>query len=215
MIVLDIESSGISTGDCGIWQIGAIELENPKNYFLEEARIDSGDVVTESALMVTGKTEKDLRNPKKQSQKKLIINYLNWASKIKEKMYIGQNIGWDINFIQNKCIKYGIMDLFRKVQSQRSMDLHTLAQEKYNNIKGNYCIDEKGKSKMNLLSILEFCGIPDKRIHVEGDKKIKKGKSHEALEDCKLEGECYFRLEYGKNLFSEFKKFKIPEYLKK
>ena len=141
MIVLDIESSGISTGDCGIWQIGAIELENPKNYFLEEARIDSGDVVTESALMVTGKTEKDLINPKKQSQKKLIINYLNWASKIKEKMYIGQNIGWDINFIQNKCIKYGIMDLFRKVQSQRSMDLHTLAQEKYNNIKGNYCID--------------------------------------------------------------------------
>ena len=38
MIVLDIETSGL-TSDCGIWQIGAIDLTNPKNYFLEECKL--------------------------------------------------------------------------------------------------------------------------------------------------------------------------------
>ena len=33
MIVLDIETSGIDRVKCGIWQIGALELENPKNQF--------------------------------------------------------------------------------------------------------------------------------------------------------------------------------------
>jgi DNA polymerase III epsilon subunit-like protein len=215
MIVLDIETSGINTGDCGIWQIGAIELENPNNYFIEEARIDDEDVVTKSALVVTGKTEKELRDTKKQPQKQLIIDYLEWVSKIKEKMFLGQNVGWDINFIQNKCIKYNIMELFRKVQSQRSIDLHTLAQERYKQLNGFYFLDEKGKSKMDLTSILAFCGIPDKRIEVRESKKIREGKPHEALEDCRLEGECYWRLAYGKNLFHEFKKFKIPNCLKR
>ncbi|HOU78912.1 MAG TPA: hypothetical protein PK255_00805, partial [Candidatus Pacearchaeota archaeon] len=61
--------------------------------------------------------------------------------------------------------------------------------------------------------ILKFCGIPDERINVKGNEIIKEGKYHTALEDCKLAGECYYRLEYGKNLFKEFKKFSIPDYL--
>ena len=36
MIVLDIESSGLDSGRCGIWQIGALEFENPSNTFLQE-----------------------------------------------------------------------------------------------------------------------------------------------------------------------------------
>ena len=45
MIALDIETSGGNPVKYGIWQIGAIELENPKNIFLEEARIDEEDEV--------------------------------------------------------------------------------------------------------------------------------------------------------------------------
>ena len=131
MIILDIESSGLDTGKCGIWQIGAFELENPKNYFLQEGRIDDEDEVTEDALKIIGKTEEELRDKNKQSQKQLILNYLDWRKTCKEKITFGHNIGWDISFIQNKCLRYGIMDKFREVMGQRSIDLHTEAQEKY------------------------------------------------------------------------------------
>lgn len=45
MIVVDIETSGLDFNKCGIWQIGALELENPANTFLEEARIDDEDEI--------------------------------------------------------------------------------------------------------------------------------------------------------------------------
>ena len=214
MIILDIETSGIDTGRCGIWQIASIDLKNTKNYFLEEGRIDDEDIVAEGALKVTGKTEKYLRNTKKQPQKQLVSNYLEWRKSCKEKINIGQNVGWDFNFIQNKCIKYGIMDKMCEVMGQRAIELHTLAQEKYREINGEYMKDEKGKSSMNLTKILKFCGIPDERMNLESNMDVtKKGTVHNALEDCKLAGECYYRLEYGKNLFKEFKKFSIPDYL--
>ena len=56
---------------------------------------------------------------------------------------------------------------------------------------------------MNLKKILAFCGMEDERGY------------HNALEDCKIEAECFNRLIYGKNLFPEYSKFEIPEYLKK
>ena len=77
MIVLDIESSGLDTGKCGIWQIGAVELENPKNQFLEESRIDEKDEIDQEALKVNGQTEGGLRDKNKQSQKQLILNFID------------------------------------------------------------------------------------------------------------------------------------------
>jgi len=219
MIVLDIETSGIDTGKCGIWQIGAIDLENLDNYFLEEGRIDNEDTVEKSALTVIGKTEEKLRDSKKQPQKQLILNWLEWMQTIKEKLIMGQNIGWDLNFIQNKCLKYEIMDKFREAAGQRGIDLHTTAQNKHYEIFKNYLLKEKGSSDMNLTNVLDFCGIPDERIRMKEGKDRglveKKGKTHNALDDCKLEGECFSRLLNGENLFPEYTKFKIPEYLKK
>lgn len=214
MIILDIESSGLDTGRCGIWQIGAIDLQTKKE-FLEEGRIDDEDLVEESALKVTGKTEKELRDRKKQTQKQLILNYLNWVKSAKEKMFCGENVGWDISFIQNKCLRYGIMEKFREVQSQRAIDLHTLSQNKWKKIHGEFLLDDRGKSKMNLGATLEFCELPDNRLLIKDGKVEKQGKPHNALDDCKLEGECYSRLTNGKNIFPEFSKFKIPEVLKK
>lgn len=215
MIVLDIESSGLDSGKNGIWQIGAIEFENPENQFIEEAKIDKEDEIKEEALKIIGKTEKELRDNKKQLQKDLIKKYLEWVGKIKEKTFSGQNVGWDISFIQNKCLRYNLMDKFREVHSQRSLDLHTIAQLKYKEIHGKYLLDEKGKSKMNLTATLEFCGLPDERVLLEGNKIAKEGKSHNALDDCKLEAECFSRLINGKNLLKEFKDFKVPANLRK
>ena len=214
MIILDIETSGL-TGREGIWQIGAIDLNNLNNYFLQEARLDEGDLVSEGALKVIGKSEEELRNKKKQSQRDLIFNYLSWVEKINEKIFLGHNIGWDLSMIQDKCIKYDLHTKFLQVHGQRGIDLHSIAQEKYFDLNKKYQLNDFGKSSMNLSSILEFCGIKDNRNYVQGTTIMKQGKYHDALNDCKLEAEAYWRIKFRENLFNEFKEFEIPEVLKK
>ena len=86
MIVVDIETSGgLDPNNIGIWQIGALDLDNPGNIFLEESRIDDSDQIEEEALKVIGKTPEYLRNPEKQSQKELLNNFLRWINKIGQK----------------------------------------------------------------------------------------------------------------------------------
>ena len=41
MIIVDIETTGIDFEKCGIWQIGAVELENPNNIFIEDAKMEN------------------------------------------------------------------------------------------------------------------------------------------------------------------------------
>ncbi len=216
MIVLDIESSGLDTGKCGIWQIGAIELENPENQFLEEARIDNEDLVQEGALRITGKTEQELRDSNKQSQKKLILNFIEWAKICKDRIIIGHNIGWDLIILQNKCIKYNLHKELRKTIGFKGLDTYSIAQLKHFEIKGDFAFKEDGRGDMGLHKVLEFCGMQDNRINLDDNDEIEKeGTLHNALEDAKLTGECFSRLMYGKNLLQEFAKFKIPEELKK
>lgn len=214
MIVLDIETTGL-THDCGICEIGAINLDEPARRFIQDCRIDEGDTITKEALKVNGRTYEQLFDKIKQSQREMIENYLNWVEEQKEKMFYGQNVAWDISMIQAKCMKYDLQDRFLNVHRQRGMDLHTLTQEKYFDICGKYLLKENGISEMNLSRVLEFCGIPDERINVTGGKVVTKGKVHSAFEDCKLEGEAIMRIKFGINLFPEYTQFKIPDYLRK
>ena len=78
MIVVDIETSGLNPVKCGIWQIGAIDLDSGESFF-QESRIDDEDVVEQGALNVIGKTEQELRNSDKQSQKELLEQFFNWS----------------------------------------------------------------------------------------------------------------------------------------
>jgi len=59
-IVVDLEMSGLIPSENGIWQIGAVDLNNPEKIFFDESRIDDDDVVDEGALKVIGKTEEQL-----------------------------------------------------------------------------------------------------------------------------------------------------------
>jgi DNA polymerase III epsilon subunit-like protein len=216
MIVLDLEMSGLWPLKHGLWQIGAFELENPKNYFFEEGRIDDEDEVHPSALKVIGKTEEELRDKKKQSQKQLIKRFLEWTKTVEVKNIIGQNPHIDLSFIEIKAVKHGLFipgEPGANPLPYRLMDLHGIAHAKYYQIKGEYMIKE-GRSDMNLSNTLKFCGIDDHRRKLHLGVVIKEGAPHNALEDCKLTAECYSRVMDGKNLFPEFKKFPVPEYLK-
>jgi DNA polymerase III epsilon subunit-like protein len=202
MIILDIETSGIDKMRCGVWQIGAIDLNNPKEFFLQEGRIDEEDEIVNSGkkpvLEVIGKTEEELRNKKKQSQKELLINFFKWIEQRPILNFLCQNPQFDVAFLEIKAMRYGLKIPFH----YRSFDLHSFAQKKYFDLNGNFLIKER-HSDMGLKNILNFCGMQDNR------------EAHNALEDCKLTGECFSRIVFGRNLFEEFSKFEIPDYLKK
>ena len=194
MISLDIETSGLDSGRCGIWQIGAIEVENPGNHFLQEARIDEEDLVEEGALKVTGKTEEELRDNSKQSQKQLILNFIEWAKNCKDKVILGHNVGWDIMFLENKCIRYGISNKFQEILGYKGMDTHTIAQIIHLQKEGKFFLKENGKSDMSLPNVMKYCGLEDTRINIQKGEVVKEGTPHNALEDAKLTAECYRRL---------------------
>ena len=197
-IVLDIETSGIDAVKCGIWQIGAVDLNNTKEYFLQEGRIDDKDKIEEKALKIIGKTEEELRDKNKQSQKQLLNNFHQWVDKRSIKNFLCQNPQFDVPRLEIKSIKYGLKIPFH----YRSFNLHDYAQSKYYDLYGKFLIKED-HSDMGLTNILKFCGLEDNR------------EEHNALEDCKLTGECFYRLMEGENLFPEYSKFEIPEVFKK
>ena len=209
MIVLDIETSGVDYLRCGIWQIGAIDLNNPENIFLEESRIDEEDLVTESSKKVTGKTDDELRDKSKQSQKKLLERFFEWCKKAKIKNFICQNPQFDTSFLKIRALKYGLEYPFH----YRAFDLHSIASLKYKQIKG-YFLMRENYSGMNFSFIINFCGLEDNRIEMEDGKVIKEGTPHNALEDAKLTAECFSRIAYGRVFLEEFKKFEVPDYLK-
>ena len=198
MIVVDIETSGLDFNKCGIWQIGALDLNNPENQFLEEARIDEEDEIQKEALGLTGKNEEKLRDLNKQSQKQLLENFFKWVEEIKIKNFVCENPQFDIGFISTKARKYGLKIGFH----HRAFDLHSIAQTRYFQINKKFLFDFD-HSDLGLTNILQFVGMRDDR------------NAHNALEDCKLEAECFSRLVYGKSLFLEYQKFKIPDCLKK
>ncbi len=196
MIVVDIETSGIDMQKSGIWQIGAIELENLDNFFFEDGRIDDEDMVNLDSLKITGMSEEELRDKKKQSQRQLLSNFFRWAVKIKNNDCICQNPVFDWSFLNFKAEKYGIrFPLF-----YRTLDLHSIAQLRHHQLNGKFLI-KNNLSDMGLSNIIAFCGMKDGRI------------VHNAIEDARITGECFWRIVRGESLFSDYYKYEIPKYL--
>lgn len=199
MIAMDIETSGLDKVKCGIWQIGAVDIDHPSETFLQEARIDDENLIEEGATKVHGKNEAYLKDKNKQSQKQLLDNFFKWVEERKTmKNFLCENPQFDIGFIEIKTKKYRL----KMPVSYRAFDLHTIAQVRHLCLKEKFLIKEE-RSDMGLKNILEFVGMQDNRTE------------HNALEDAMLTAECFSRLVFGKNLFSEFEGFEIPSYLQR
>lgn len=203
-IFVDIETSGIDFVRCGIWQIGAVDLSNPKSTFLQEGRIDDEDEIlnlgNRNLFEVIGKTEEQLRDKNKQSQRELLLNFFDWVKGRKMKNFSSQNPQFDVAFLTVKTRKYEL----KMPYHYRAFDLHTLAQDVYSDLHGKFLVRRgQDHSGMDLTNVLELCGLKDER------------KEHNGLEDAKLGGECFSRLKYGESIFPEYKQFSVPRYLLK
>ncbi len=205
MIVVDLETSGDNYYKSGILQIGALDLKNPKNTFYGEARLGEDNEIVQPKIVsakkvekVLGMSEEEMRDRKRQSEKELLEKFFEWIKTIKIKNLICHCPQFDHSFLKVKAEKYGLKIPFY----HRTMDLPTIAMVRYFQIHGKFLI-KKDYINMGLKNILEFVGIVYERT------------IHNALEDAKLETECFSRLVYGKNLLPEYSKFPIPKELKK
>lgn len=197
MIVVDIECSGGDFVKNGIFQIGALDTDNPNNYFFETCRIDDEDAVEQEAMTITGTDENMLRDKSLQTQKEMLEKFIKWMDVVQTKNFVCQNPQFDHAFIRCKLSKY---DLLNTIPWQ-AFDLHSVASLKFLQVRGSLLIKENA-SNMGLSNIIRFCGMEDKRM------------SHNALEDTKLTAECFGRILYGKKLLKEYQEYEIPEYLK-
>ena len=135
-IVVDLETSGGSLSEHGIWQIGAVDL-NTMEEFLDESRIDEEDKISEGALKVIGKTEEELRDETKQSQKELLEKFFKWLDERKMKNLLCHLPEFDQGFLRYKAKKYFDADPFWP-DHHRALDTHTMAQVKFFELNGKF-----------------------------------------------------------------------------
>lgn len=198
MIVLDIETTGLDPEVHGIVSIGAIDMNEPDQYFYEECRIREGEKIDENALDVNGFTLDECRDKNKQSTRDLLQHFEAWLDSRSIKMIGGLHVAsFDVPFLNKKSTQVGLRMRLHK----RSIDLHSIAYAKMQSL-GKVVPMTDGWSVMDTDFIHPFCGIP------------KESKPHNALNGAKWEAESIYRLMNGKSLLKEFSRHPVPEYLK-
>jgi DNA polymerase III epsilon subunit-like protein len=193
MIVVDTELTGLDTEKDSLLSIGAVDLENPQNQFYGECRIWPGAHVNPVALEINGFSEKEIQDPKKQTDGELIASFIAWALTCNEHTLAGQNPYWDMAFMRNAAKRYHLDWPF----AHRTIDQHSLA---YMHTVKQGIVPPVTNKRTDLDSdrIMEYVGIP-----VEPHP-------HNALNGAKQAAEAISRMLYGKNLLPEFAKYKIP-----
>lgn len=198
MIVLDIETTGLDPKRHSIIEIGAIDFNNPTNYFNGKCQIWSGAAVDLSALEVNGFTLKEIQDQNILTQVELISDFKTWTDSIEDRTIAGQNIDFDISFLIESTRRIGQKFNWGK----RKVDQHAIAYAHYlkRNIKPPL---KDGTSNLDSDTIMNYAGLPPEP------------RPHRALNGARYETESLSRLIFGKGVFDEFAEYAIPDYLRK
>ena len=196
MIIVDVETSGLSYSRNSILSIGAVKFTVPEDTFYGECQAREGADITQGALDVNGFTREQITDPKKPTEEQLVRKFLDWVSPQTNKVFGGHVTSFDLSFISGACYRYKFENPFYF----RSVDLHSLAYAKMLQIGLTpYSSDDK---KLSLDNILVFVGMP------------KEPKPHIALNGAKYETEAFYRLIFGKSAYKEFEEHLVPGFLK-
>ncbi len=220
MIVIDNETSGISVKKHGLLETGALFLLEEKDKFVivdkfyefcrlrDDAEISKpGDVYAGNpgAFAINGYTEKEARDPGRQPLERLIINFINWSERTasiagptSNITLAGQNIRFDMSFLEDAAKRAKIKWIF----GSRGYDSFSAAIAEH--LKRGIPLPLHGKRiLLNGDSVFEHSGIPKEPL------------PHKGLQGAKFVAEALSRLNYGKNLLSEFSEYPVPAYLKR
>jgi DNA polymerase III epsilon subunit-like protein len=196
MIVLDIETTGTDPRLHSIVELGAIDFDSPGNYFNERCQIWEGAETDVKALEINGFTLNDIKDQTILTQRDLITRFMIWTDQIKDKTIAGQNVDFDIDFLNESSARCGLNFRLgkRKVDQHAIVYAHLLKR----NIKPPL---NEGFSEVNSNFIMKYVGIPSEP------------KPHRAINGARYEAEALSRLIYGRVMFEEFAGYAIPDYL--
>ncbi len=198
MIIVDVESTGVDAKLNSLLSVGALDFDNPENQFYMECRAFEGAHVEKEALVVAGFNEIQIHDQTKKTDREVVIAFLAWMKTCKEWTLVGQNPSFDRDFLEKTAHRYHI----DWPLAHRTIDLHSIAY--FELLKAGKEIPRKNNhTALNLDRILEQVGLPTRT------------KSHNALDDSKLEAEAFSRLLNGKGLLTQYSHFPIPSNAKK
>jgi len=193
MIVVDVETTGLLPWKHGIISIGAVNYDDPTQYFYGEGRPNAVCEITEGALEVNGYTREDLKalpNP-------IVVTlseFFEWCrAQNTSPVLAGHNAKFDLDFLNQDVERCG----FKKgtnLFTHRVYDLHTAAHTQYRQLKGFWYPKD-----MPATFIYEKLGIPCEPS------------PHYALNGAVWEAEAIARIVEGVSLFDDFKDYPVRE----
>ena len=197
MIVLDIETTGPDPGRHSIIEVGAIDFDRPENYFNARCRIWDGAEIDPAALEINGFTPDEILDQTLPAQKELLTSFMSWADQIEDKTIAGQNVDFDISFINESSRRCGLKFILGK----RKVDQHSIVYAHFlrRNIRPPL---KEGFSNLNSDFIMNYVGLPSEP------------KPHRAINGARFEAEALSRLIFGRVMLDEFSIYEIPDYLK-
>jgi DNA polymerase III epsilon subunit-like protein len=193
MIIVDVETTGLSPFRHGMISVGAVNFEHPEEYFYGEGRPVAEAVLDKRALEINGFTEETVRALPK-AMLDVMHEFYGWlVSQPPDTPMImgGHNVGFDYYFLLETHKKLGLKDelwLF----GHRTFDLHTVAHYHYLQKKGFMYAKTMGADY-----IQQKLGLP-----IEPSP-------HHALNGAVFETECFARLLFNRNAFDDFKDIPI------
>jgi len=196
MLVVDVETGGLSPKENPLLSIGAVYFEEPENRFYGECNTSYFKTVTPQALEVNGLNMADIQ--KQQSPKALLESFFEFSKYVSSFTIAGENPAFDRDFIFETAKEYKIKHNF----SHRTVDLHSLVYAYLLHIGEKVPLKDQ-KNKLHADKSYEYLGLPAEE------------RPHNALNGALIEAEAFSRVIYGKNLIPEFKEYEIPEKLLK
>lgn len=190
--------TGLNPDKHAICSIGAVDFRSPDRQFYLECCVPYEAEVDPQAMKVNGFTEEQVRDPTKKSVAEAVKEFLDWCREADEITIAGQNVFFDWLFLKKACDVYNFQWPF----GHRVVDSHTAAYM-HMTVHGMPIPYANKRSDINLDKAAKYVGLTEEP------------KPHNALNGAKFSAEVISRLFYGKGLLDDFKKFPIPNNVKK
>ena len=122
MIVVDVETTGLSASRHSIVSIGAIDFAYPAKQFYKECKPFQGADIDPQALAVNGFKLEHLTAPDRPMLFDVMQDFLAWSKECDDHTLAGMNTWFDRDFIRSAIGRYHLDWPF----GQRIVDLHSV-----------------------------------------------------------------------------------------
>lgn len=194
MIVVDVETGGLSPQKNPILSIGAVYFNDVTREFYGECNNPYLKEVTKEALEVNGMNIAHIQ--KQQPVKSLLEKFFEFCKDVDDYTIAGENPSFDRDFIFQNAKECGLKHKF----SHRTVDLHSLVYSHMISNGHKVPIKDK-KNRLSADRGYEYLGLPMEE------------RPHNALRGARIECEAFYRVIYGQNIIPEFAQYEVPKNL--